>query len=338
MKKSIFLIVCLLQLGTLFAQKDEVNKYLRLVAYGKIDEVKSVIPDLLAKYPNDAGVKLLHGTILDDAFLALEIYQSILKNYPESEWADHAYWRIVQFYAIVGDTTKAQAELANFRSRYPASAFITPASDVVRSSVNLARKNLKSAVSLNTVQTKPIVSQKPALAEPNTNIENKNTSMKDVKINPDKMAETVQLSQTKLPKIEPKQNTEKPTIEKIVNENKPNIPAINPKPLQTTEVVVAEKQVAKPEIKDVEIKKVNPSNEPAFWGLQVGIYKDRNSADAEKNKFLVKRLRTSVIEKQVNGTLMFAVVIGHYSTLESAEEGKKIVSIQCGCEPLVYQK
>ena len=265
MKKIIIIVICLFQFTTLFAQKEEVKKYLRLVAYGKIDEVKSIIPDLLAKYPNDPGVKLLHGTILDDAFLALDVYQSILKNYPESEWADHAYWRIIQFYAILGDTAKAQTELNNFISRYPTSPFISQSADIVRSSIALARKNLKNVVSLpttqNTVDNSSILVNKDN-SKNQTN--NQATKLKEITIDPDRNAQTTDLSQIKPQIIPPKQNTEKALTEKTTSE-KTDSKLVN---------------------KDENVKKL--SNEPTFWGLQVGIYRDINAAESEKNKFLVK--------------------------------------------------
>jgi cell division protein FtsN len=75
-----------------------------------------------------------------------------------------------------------------------------------------------------------------------------------------------------------------------------------------------------------------------FYGLQVGIYNERASAESEKEKFLAKRMRTTVAEKQVAGKLRYAVVIGHYSSIEAAEAAKIIVGQQCGCEPLIYEK
>jgi cell division protein FtsN len=340
--KIIFIIVSLIliQLSNLglFAQKEEVTKNLRLVAYGRIDEVRAIIPDLLAKYPDDPGVKLLHGTILEDAFLALEVYQGILKNYPESPWADHAYWRIVQFYAVLGDTAKAQAELANFRSRYPASTFIGPASDVVRSSVSLARKSLKNVTSIPSQQssaTSTIAIKKDET--PKINVVNPENL--DVNINPDKIAATTDLSENK-------QKLPETPIAKLPTNGQNNIERLNPgrsTHSETTTVKPDQQVTTKPEVKnEVVLKKDLPvqitSEEPEFFGLQVGIYKDKNTAESEKNKFLVRRLRTQVVEKEVGGTIMFAVVIGHYSSIDSAEEGKKIVSIQCGCEPIIYKK
>ncbi len=336
---ALIIIISILSAAGLFAQKDEVNKNLRLAAYGKIDEVRAVIPDLLAKYPNDAGVKLLHGTILDDAFLALEVYQSIIKNYPESEWADHAYWRIVQFYAVLGDTAKAQAELANFRSRYPASAFITPASDVVRTCVNLVSKKIKNSTSLTAIslskQENKVNPDVAASSKPNTNP----STNSNPAINPDKIAASVELNDNKQKK--PLEATTQP------NKNKDDIEKLTPdkrieknKPVENDEITLKSTTASESTKNSEKAKPIEAVEKvgPAFYGLQVGIYKDKNTAEAEKNKFLVRRLRTQIVEKEVTGVIMFAVVIGHYSSMESAEEGKKIVSIQCGCEPMIYKK
>lgn len=330
MKKSLVILFISILFSTTIsqAQKDEVNKYLRLVAYGKIDEVRAVIPDLLAKYPNDPGIKLLHGTILDDAFLALDVYNGIIKNFPQSQWADHAYWRIIQFYAVLGDTAKAQAELANFRTLYPASSFIGPASDVVRSSVNLAKKNMKSTSSNSAAQVIKKEDQPSSKIETVQKQSEKLTATKnEATINPDKLAETVVLSDNK-------KNTKKENI----NPDKPSDASIDNNK-NVKEKPVPDKNPKVPtSINPAEDAKENTIKEPAFFGLQVGIYKEKNTAEAEKNKFLVRRLRTQVVDKEVSGVVMFAVVIGHYSSLESAEEGKKIVSIQCGCEPIIYVK
>ncbi len=328
MKKIVLFSLIFLQSIGLFAQKDDVNKYLKLVAYGKIDEVRDIIPDLLAKYPNDAGVKLLHGTVLDDAFLAVDVYNSIIKNYPESEWADHAYWRIVQFYAVIGDTSKAQAELTAFRAKYPSSPFLTPASDVVRSSVNAVRKNIRSSTAPVAAKSTNTTLPKSTTNDNKAEVELKQTS-KDKPVSVEKPTEVVDLNNKK---AETKTISEKPSIDRLSTENKANNQSV-----QKNEKVAEPKVAEKPTLK-VEEKKLSSDSEPEFFGLQVGIYKDKNAADAEKNKFLVKRLRTQVIEKNVNGTVMFAVVIGHYSSMESAEEGKKIVSIQCSCEPIIYKK
>ena len=61
-----------------FSQSDKkVSEYLNMVANGKVDEVKLQLPDLLAEYPDDPGVMLVHGAVIDDAYRALDIYKKI---------------------------------------------------------------------------------------------------------------------------------------------------------------------------------------------------------------------------------------------------------------------
>ena len=75
-----------------------------------------------------------------------------------------------------------------------------------------------------------------------------------------------------------------------------------------------------------------------YYGLQVGLFDDMKNANSEMKKFLRKRMRTEVKEKLVDDEKKYAVVIGNYSTLESANAAKIIVQQQCDCEPVVFEK
>lgn len=129
-----------------FSQNDEVRESLKLVAKGNVDEAKKALPDLLAEFPNHPGVMLLHAVVIEDAFRALEIYEKIVADHPDSQWADDAYWRVVQFHSVLGDTAKAQTSLNDFRSNYPSSEFLAPATDVVHSALIIARTDRTKAV------------------------------------------------------------------------------------------------------------------------------------------------------------------------------------------------
>lgn len=124
-----------------FGQSEKIKEYLKLVDEGKITEVKLVLPDLLADYPNDPGVQFLHASVLEDATKAVEIYEKIIRTYPQSEYADECYWRIIQYYALKGEVERASRELENYKKAFPNSIFITPASDLVRTAINIAKLN-----------------------------------------------------------------------------------------------------------------------------------------------------------------------------------------------------
>lgn len=290
--KSLFLMLAgLLMLQSIFAlaeQNDIVRENLRLLAHGKYDEVKSKIPDLLAKYPNDPGIKLLHAAILDDGSVALEIYKTIIEKYEDSEWADDAYWRAVQYYAIIGNLNQANITLDNFRRRYPTSPFVAPASDIVMTVTKMMKKNSSSDK-----EFKPVPIEKTN-EPPQKHFDANNNEVTQDYARPEKVVVPESIK------------TE--TKEEIIKADEPAV----------TEIIEDEFQ--------------------GFYGLQVGIYRDKSSAEVEKDKFLKQRLRTSISEKVIEGETMYAVVIGHYSSLQSAEAAKIIVKRQCGCEPVVYKK
>ncbi len=143
--KKLGLILILFTLNVIIAnaQTTKVNSLLKLAAQGKISEVKKQLPALQAEYPNEPGVKLVQAVIMDDGLKALEIYKSIVKEFPNSEFADDAIWRVVQFYAVIGDTAQAKKELEYFRKKYPNSEFLAAASDAVKLAIGSLKYDYK---------------------------------------------------------------------------------------------------------------------------------------------------------------------------------------------------
>ena len=122
-----------------FAQNTDylVRSKLRHVALGNAHEVRAELPALLAQHPNDAGIQFLNATLIADATKALPLFVKIVREYPQSIWADDAQWRIVQIYALRKDTANARSELQTFRKNYPASEFLLFAAEIVKSTVGL---------------------------------------------------------------------------------------------------------------------------------------------------------------------------------------------------------
>jgi cell division protein FtsN len=90
--------------------------------------------------------------------------------------------------------------------------------------------------------------------------------------------------------------------------------------------------------KEVAIKNNSNNNSGEKWGLQVGIYSTKEAAENELKKFKQQRLLADILRKEVDGGTMYAVVIGDYSSRQSAEAGKTIVQQQCKCSPILYKK
>ncbi|MBN8574253.1 MAG: SPOR domain-containing protein [Candidatus Kapaibacterium sp.] len=155
-------------------QTATVRTRLQDVALGKLQDVKRDVPDLLAEYPNDPGVHFLHAVVLDDADKAVPIYTRIVNEHGTSEWADDAQWRIVQYYALKRDTSRARRELYRYRTNYPQSEFLLAAMETVRATVGLGTQQQIS----NAADSKPqaaLKSQQSAVAtqKPQTTNTNK---------------------------------------------------------------------------------------------------------------------------------------------------------------------
>ena len=164
--RLIIIISIILQYSQLYSQTEEVREGLQEIADGNIDDVKQRLPDLLAEYPNDPGVRLLHAVVIDEGNKAVEKYLSIVTDFPNSEWADDAYWRIVQFYAILGDTTQAKLHLINYRKKYPDSEFLLTASDAVKIALFRERKNSKAKDFKEVeIEDAPVVQKETKVAE-----------------------------------------------------------------------------------------------------------------------------------------------------------------------------
>lgn len=369
MMRKLVLLLCLITYVSAQASSPDINAYLEMVANGKITEVKSQLPDLMVEYPDDAGVKLLLAVVIDDAHKSLDIYKKIVANYPESDWADDAYWRIVQFYALKGETNKAQYELNYFKTRYPHSPYIVPAAEVVRMAEGIFRK--ENSI-LRATNEKPIGRENTpvVIEEPNY----KPQPMQDLtsEKEPEKIGMVIEKEKPVTPVIEPTNEEQPVQMKKVVATNQDNLAMntgghkvvrqrvkvevqdINPTPaplpaeiLEEQKKKLSESDIAEARIEPVVEKKVveqpqiievEEVGNTGYYGLQVGLFDDIKNANAEMKKFLRKRMRTEVKEKSINDKQKFAVVIGNYSSLESANAAKIIVQQQCDCDPVVFEK
>lgn len=271
-KFTIIIAIVAMCVQTAFAQNKQVRDGLRKIANGKIAEAQAVLDDLMNKYPVDPGICYLQASLTSDANKAIFLYRKILNEFAKSEWTDDAYWRLVQYYAVKGDTASAVKALEQFKTFQPTSEFISVASDVVFVSLMYHRNH-----------------QDGATASPSVEARHAENTQKDTKPH----SKDVELV-----------SKEKATTAKAT----------------ATATTTASH-------KDEKIK---------TWGLQAGVYSTIEAAKEVAKKFQDKRLRNQIIEKDVNGKKMFAVIIGRYKSKESAEAEKHNVGNICNCEIILY--
>jgi len=122
MKES---VIVLLMIGTSFAMaqraEPDVPKYLSMIQNGQIERVKAEIPALLDQFPNDPGVLYLQAQTTSEGAEAVRIYQSIVDNFPTSEWAPESLFRVYQFYYALGLYRTAEMKMAQLKKNYPSS-------------------------------------------------------------------------------------------------------------------------------------------------------------------------------------------------------------------------
>ncbi|ROL62188.1 hypothetical protein D9V86_01930 [Bacteroidetes/Chlorobi group bacterium ChocPot_Mid] len=171
--KNFFLtyIFLLLSFSTSFSQTNEINEGLKYISEGNIDNAKLLLPELLAKYPNDPGVKYLHAVVLEDGSLALSIYKEIISKFPKSPWVEESYLRIIQYYSITGDTLEAKKYFSDFKKLFSNSDYLPLAENAVKVAVNQKRKN----TAIETLNEIPVLSQKKDEKLPKTESDNQNT-------------------------------------------------------------------------------------------------------------------------------------------------------------------
>jgi hypothetical protein len=307
MKKfALVLILTIISSFSLFSQTVDniVENNLQLLAQGKGNQVKTELIDLMAKYPNEPGIRYLLATVSNDHLAAINIYNDIIKNNSESQWADDSYWRLIQYYAITGEISTAEEKLQEMRQAYPNSNLLIVACDVIQTVYSkLPIDNQVHEITLTTNTEQPKTISTPQ------NEKNESLAIKEpVSDNKPKTEENTPKKEIIRPEIT-KQDTTKTTLQ------------------QSKLAVKAEIEEDPP---------IVTSNEK--FALQVGVYRELVRAEAEQKFYIDKRIRSSIAKKVINGETMYSVVVGEYSSAERAEKAKRIVEKECNCKPIIVNK
>jgi cell division septation protein DedD len=103
----------------------EISGAIRAAEAGQADSVRKVLPDLIARYQNTPGLLYLQGRLASDGLEAVKFYQSVVDNFPKSEWADDALYRIYQYYYALGLYRTAEQKMQILTRDYPHSVYVT---------------------------------------------------------------------------------------------------------------------------------------------------------------------------------------------------------------------
>ena len=102
----------------------DIQQLVDLVNRGQGDVVKAELPSLLSRYPNNPGILYVQALLTSEGAEAVRMYQSIVDNFPKSEWADDALYKVYQFYYSLGLYRTAELKMAQLKREYPSSRYI----------------------------------------------------------------------------------------------------------------------------------------------------------------------------------------------------------------------
>ncbi len=128
MKNLITIVISLvfvLQTGFSQSVDDQVLKFIKLIEQGEPDRVLTESASLMSSSPNHPGVLYLQGRLAEDGTEAVKLYQTILDNFPKSDWADDALYSTYQYYYAVGLYRTAELRLAQLKKNYPDSPYVS---------------------------------------------------------------------------------------------------------------------------------------------------------------------------------------------------------------------
>ena len=116
MKKSYVYLVYLFGLISIYPQN--INLYLTLLEKGQFQEVKENLPELLDRYPDEAGVYYIQALVNEDGDSSIDQFQKIIKNFPSSQFAAKSEMKIGEYFFARGLYSQASTQLKKLIYKY----------------------------------------------------------------------------------------------------------------------------------------------------------------------------------------------------------------------------
>ncbi|GEM_PF-82506 len=127
---GLFTISSFLFIGVVFfgssplLRAQNIEMYLSLIREGRIEEVRTNLPELLSKYPAHPGVLYLKALTTVDGDSSIQQFRRLIERFPNSEYADDAGIKIGEYLYARGLYSQASVQLRNIPLHYPASSHL----------------------------------------------------------------------------------------------------------------------------------------------------------------------------------------------------------------------
>lgn len=130
---SLLLFIFLISGLQTFAQRD-ISEQLKDLESGNIEEVRRELNVLKQYNADDPSIIYLEAVLQTNAERAVEMYKRLLKEYPNSDYADDILYRLYTYNFAIGSYLTADEYLTRLKSDHPESPFIEQ-SDIYLASI-----------------------------------------------------------------------------------------------------------------------------------------------------------------------------------------------------------
>ena len=134
--------------STFFLKAQNIDLYITLLEKGKISEVKENLPELIERYPRDPGIFFLKGLISSDADEALLNYQTLISEFPNSDYASLSQMKIGEYLFARGLYSQASIQFKKTIINYPIGDHHQRALDLMVNSYQASGENDSVRISL----------------------------------------------------------------------------------------------------------------------------------------------------------------------------------------------
>ena len=138
----------LLIVSNFLLKAQNIDLYITLLEKGKISEVKENLPELIERYPRDPGIFFLKGLISSDADEALLNYQTLISEFPNSDYASLSQMKIGEYLFARGLYSQASIQFKKTIINYPIGDHHQRALDLMVNSYQASGENDSVRISL----------------------------------------------------------------------------------------------------------------------------------------------------------------------------------------------
>ncbi|MEA1882125.1 MAG: SPOR domain-containing protein [Candidatus Marinimicrobia bacterium] len=96
-----------------------IDLYLTLLEKGRVGEVENNLPELLDRYPDEAGVYFLQAMVNDNGDSSLVQFRDLINKFPNSKFASRAGMKIGEYLFSRGLYSQASIQFKSVLFKYP---------------------------------------------------------------------------------------------------------------------------------------------------------------------------------------------------------------------------